>query len=111
MAVPDLFSACEPREDVLTGVLSDAIFAASLDEVVADTAPETYGDADQFYASTHPSEGLKALLNASLGRISGAWPDAPPMIRLETNLGGGKTHNLIALWHAARGRLSEMQAM
>ena len=27
------------------------------------------------------------------------------MIRLETNLGGGKTHNLIALYHAARGDL------
>ena len=33
------------------------------------------------------------------------------MVRLETNLGGGKTHNLIALYHAARGLLDPMRAI
>lgn len=53
----DIFAACSPRADVLDGVLSDAVFAASLDEVVGGTAPDVYGDADTFSAATHPSEG------------------------------------------------------
>ncbi len=100
-----LYDTCEPREDVLEGALSDAIFAASLDEVVAGSAPAVYGDPRTFFAGTHPSAGLRALLDESLGRIGGGRPDAASVIRLETNLGGGKTHNLIALYHAARGHL------
>ena len=102
---PSLFSAVEPREDVLDGVLSDAIFAASLDDVVSGSAPAVYGDPTTFFAGTHPSAGLRTLLDEALGRVGGAKPDAPPVIRLETNLGGGKTHNLIALYHAARRAL------
>lgn len=111
MTAPDLFSACIPRDDVLRGVLSDAVFAASLDEVVHGTAPDAYGDARRFFASTYPSQGLKELLNLVFGRVGGGRPAAPPVIRLETNLGGGKTHNLIALWHAAHGHLSPMEAV
>jgi hypothetical protein len=101
----DLYSACQPRQDVLAGELSESIFAASLDEVISGTAPAAYGEPDGFFAATHPSHGLRELLLQSLGRVTGARPAAPPIIRLETNLGGGKTHNLIALWHAARGGL------
>ena len=102
---PSLFKAVEPREDVLEGTLSEAIFAASLDEVVAGSASAVYGDPKTFFAGTHPSAGLKTLLDEALGRVGGGKPDAPSVIRLETNLGGGKTHNLIALYHAARGEL------
>jgi hypothetical protein len=107
----DIFQACIPRRDVREGILSDAIFAASLDEVVGGTAPDVYGKGDSFFGATHPSEGLRDLLTTALGRLTGGRADAPPIIRLETNLGGGKTHNLIALWHAARGGLNPMQAM
>lgn len=100
-----LFTSVEPREDVLEGALSDAIFAASLDDVVSGSAPAVYGDPATFFAGTHPSAGLRTLLDEALGRAGGGRPDAPPVIRLETNLGGGKTHNLIALYHAARREL------
>ena len=100
-----LFTSVEPREDVLEGTLGEAIFAASLDEVVAGSAPAVYGDPKTFFAGTHPSAGLRTLLDEALGRVGGGKPDAPSVIRLETNLGGGKTHNLIALYHAARGDL------
>ena len=100
-----LFSSVEPREDVLEGDLSEAIFAASLDEVVAGSAPAVYGDPKTFFAGTHPSAGLRTLLDEALGRVGGGKPDAPSVIRLETNLGGGKTHNLIALYHAAARQL------
>ena len=107
----ELWDHVEPRKDVLEGVLSDAIFAASLDEVVAGTAPDTYGDATAFFDGTYPSAGLRSLLDEVLGRVGGGRPDGAPVVRLETNLGGGKTHNLIALYHAARGLLDPMRAM
>src|SRR3712207_1242861 len=100
--VTSLFDLATPRADVTEGTLADAIFAASLEEVVRGTAPAVYGDPVAFFAGTHPSAGLRALLDESLGRIGGGRPDAASVIRLETNLGGGKTHNLIALYHAAR---------
>lgn len=109
--VQDLFELVEPRQDVLEGVLSDSVFAASLDEVVAGTAPDTYSDAAAFFNGTYPSAGLRSLLDEVLGRLGGGRPDGAPIVRLETNLGGGKTHNLIALYHTARGRLDPMRAM
>ncbi len=107
---PAIFASVEPRADVLDGVLSDAIFAASLDEVVLGSAPAVYGDPETFFAGTHPSAGLRTLLDEAFGRVGGGRRDAPPVIRLETNLGGGKTHNLIALYHTARGALPAGQA-
>jgi len=105
-----LYERAELRRDVREGVLADAVFAASLDEVAAGTAPAAYGDPGVFFSATHPSAGLKTLLTEVFGRLSGVRPDAPPVIRLETNLGGGKTHNLIAAFHAARGGLNPLAA-
>lgn len=109
--IRDLLTTCKPRDDVLDGELSDSMFAASLDEVVNESAPLAYGDPQFFFEATWPSQGLRDLMNEVFGRLSGKRPTAPPVIRLETNLGGGKTHNLIALWHAARGHLDPMRAL
>ncbi|MGH9156712.1 MAG: hypothetical protein ACRD1K_12950 [Acidimicrobiales bacterium] len=100
---PDLYEAVQPRPDVLAGTLADAVFAASLDEVVAGTAPDDYARPAAFFAATYPSTRLRSLLDEVPGRVGGGRPDGAPVVRLETNLGGGKTHNLIALYHAARG--------
>lgn len=107
---PELYEVVEPRPDVLTGTLSDTVFAASLDEVVEGTAPAAYGDPADFFAATYPSAGLRSLLDEVLGRVGGARPDSAPVVRLETNLGGGKTYNLIALYHAAFGHLDPLRA-
>jgi hypothetical protein len=107
---PDLHEVVEPRRDVLAGTLTDAVFAASLDEVMAGTAPDAYGKPADFFAATYPSAGLRSLLDEVLGRIGGGRPDGAPVVRLETNLGGGKTHNLIALYHAAQGDLGSLRA-
>jgi predicted AAA+ superfamily ATPase len=108
--VQSLFEVVEPRDDVLAGELTESRFAASLEEVITGTAPDAYGNAEQFFIGTFPSAGLKSLLNEALGRIGGGKPDGASVIRLETNLGGGKTHNLIALLHAARGHLDPVRA-
>jgi hypothetical protein len=107
----DLFELVQPRDDVLAGELSDDVFAASLDDVAAGTGAATYRDAAVYWETTYPSAGLKSLLDESLGRVGGGRPNAAPVIRIETNLGGGKTHNLIGLYHAAKGALDPLRAM
>ncbi len=97
-----LLSTVTPRKDVMAGELTESRFAAGLEDVAAGTAADTYGKPESFFAQTYPSEGLRTLLNEALGRVGGTRPDAASVLRLETNFGGGKTHNLIALFHAAR---------
>ena len=94
-----IFDACTPREEVLTGEVKEQQFAASLTKVLRGTADAVYGDAQIFVANTYPTKGLKSLLNEALGRLSGKRPGCASVIRLETNFGGGKTHNLIGLYH------------
>jgi len=106
MPVTALSSTVTPRQDVLKGTLVDAVFAANLDDVVRGQAPPVYGEPTRFFAQTFPSLGLRQMLEAVFGRLSGKRADEAPILRLETSLGGGKTHNLIALFHAARGGLS-----
>jgi len=97
-----LLSTVTPRQDVMAGELTESRFAAGLEDVASGTAADTYGKPESFFAQTYPSEGLRTLLNEALGRVGGTRPDAASVLRLETNFGGGKTHNLIALFHAAR---------
>lgn len=96
-----VFETCRPRKDVLTGELREERFAAHLRDVITETADPVYRDARVFFERTYPTQGLKDLLQEALGRLSGARPTNAPIIRLETSFGGGKTHNLIALYHAA----------
>lgn len=105
-----LFDVVHPRMDVRTGELTESQFAAGLEDVAAGKAADVYGDAVTFFEGTYPSSGLKTLLNEALGRLSGNKPASASVLRLETSFGGGKTHNLIALYHAARGRLAPTQA-
>jgi hypothetical protein len=60
-----------------------------------------------FFENTYPTDGLKLLVNETLGRLTGFKPTNSPIIRLETAFGGGKTHNLIALYHLAKGNIQE----
>jgi hypothetical protein len=97
-----IFETCKPREDVRVGELREDMFAARLRDVMLGTADPIYGDCKTFFEQTFPTDGLKLLLAEALGRLSGAKPGNAPIIRLETSFGGGKTHNLIGLYHAAR---------
>lgn len=100
-----IFDACTPRPEVLTGELKEQQFAASLTKVLRGTADAVYGDAETFFANTYATKGLMSLLGEALGRISGKRADSASVIRLETNFGGGKTHNLIGLYHVCCGDL------
>lgn len=105
--MPDLkpiFETCTPRPEVLSGELTDDLFAARLRDVVEGEANPIYGDAARFFEHTFQTEGLRLLAREVCGRLSGAEPTNNAIIRLETSFGGGKTHNLIALHHLASGR-------
>ncbi len=98
-----VFDHCEPRPEVLKGELGPDIFAARLRDVIEDNADPVYQDPATFFDNTYPTEGLRILLDETLGRLTGIKPANNAVIRLETAFGGGKTHNLIGLYHAARG--------
>ena len=103
MSVPQIFETCRPRLDVLSGSVADADFAADLASVVAGRASNDYLDPVRFFADTYPTRGLKNLLANVCRRLTGAGGEVAAIFRLDTSYGGGKTHALIALVHAARG--------
>ena len=104
MSIPTIFETCVPRADVRAGTSSDADFAADLAQVVRETggSPE-YIDPVRFFANTFPTRGLTSLLANVCTRLSGQSGAVSAIFRLDTSFGGGKTHGLIALVHAARG--------
>ena len=100
-----IFETCTPRDEVLKGELKEQQFAASLTKVLRGTPMPCTATPATFFANTYPTGGLKSLLREALGRLSGKRPDGASVIRLETSFGGGKTHNLIALYHTCNGEV------
>lgn len=69
--IADVRDACTPRSDVLEGGLEDKHFAAQLDQVVMGAAGyEAYADAEQFFALSYPTQGLKDLLASTFSRLN-----------------------------------------
>jgi hypothetical protein len=97
-----IYDACIPRADVMKGV-SDADFAADLAKVIRRIAPEEYLNPEKFFATTYPTRGLRNLLANVCARLIGSGTEVASIFRLDTSYGGGKTHGLIALVHAANG--------
>ena len=91
----------EPHDDVASGRYRLAEFAADLHRVWRGDAPSEYDDPAEFYRRTYITEGLSSLIVGAARRFSGNGGD--PVIQLQTNFGGGKTHALIALYHLAGG--------
>ena len=90
-----------PHRDVATGQYQQAEFAADLHQVWRDEAEDEYGKPEEFFRRTFLTEGLRDLLLNASRRLRGDGGD--PVIQLQTNFGGGKTHSLIALYHLAAG--------
>jgi hypothetical protein len=88
-----------PHQDVASGRYQQAEFAADLWQVFLDdkTTSNEYRDPTEFFTRTYLTEGLKQLLIGALQRLSGDKGD--PVIELQTNFGGGKTHAMLALYH------------
>ncbi len=91
-----------PHEDVATGNYSASEFAADLYMVSQNEGSSEYIEPVEFFRRTYLTEGLKELLDRGIRRISGD-ENASPIINLQTNFGGGKTHSMLALWHLFGG--------
>jgi len=69
MGTPTIFDLCTPREDVLTGTITEADFAADLAQIIRGGGPAAYRDPARFFANTYPTRGLKSLLVNVCGRL------------------------------------------
>ncbi|GHC11961.1 DUF499 domain-containing protein [Cerasicoccus arenae] len=90
-----------PHPDVRTGNFAQAEFAADLAMVHRGDAPDEYGKPQDFFRRTYLTEGLRGLLLNGIKRLSGKG--GHPVIELQTNFGGGKTHSMLALYHLVSG--------
>ena len=90
-----------PHRDVASGEYQQAEFAADLHQVWRGEAEDEYGRPAEFFRRTFLTEGLRDLLVNATRRLRGEGGD--PVVQLQTNFGGGKTHSLIALYHLAGG--------
>src|ERR1039458_3304479 len=90
-----------PHPEVASGRYQQAEFAADLWQVYLREGSDEYKDPIEFYRRTFITEGLQKLLANALQRLAGQGGD--PVVELQTNFGGGKTHSLLALWHLFAG--------
>ena len=89
-----------PHKDVLGGTFQQSEFAADISAVVHGTASPEYQDAEKFFARTYITEGMRLLLISVANRLANGSGD--PVIQLQTNFGGGKTHTLLAVYHMVK---------
>ncbi len=87
----------EPHDDVATGRYQQAEFAADLGQVHRGQGVDEYRDPVEFFRRTYLTASLKSLLVGAIRRLSEG--DGDPVIQLQTNFGGGKTHSMLALHH------------
>lgn len=90
-----------PHPDVASGRYQQAEFAADLWQVYLGEANDEYKHPAEFFRRTFITDGLKQLLVGAIKRLSGSGGD--PVVELQTNFGGGKTHSMLALYHLFGG--------
>jgi len=93
----------QPHDDVATGNFHASEFAADLYKVATGGEKDSdYADPVEFFRRTYLTEGLSDLIGRAVRRLAGD-DNASPVINLQTNFGGGKTHSMLSLWHIAAG--------
>ena len=90
-----------PHADVASGLYQQAEFAADLWQVHLGEGSDEYKKPAEFFRRTFLTESLRRLLVGGVQRISGKGGD--PVVQLQTNFGGGKTHSMLALYHLFSG--------
>lgn len=90
-----------PHADVASGRYQQAEFAADLWQVHLGEGTDEYRDPAEFFRRTYNTESLKRLLVGAVQRMAGDGGD--PVVQLQTNFGGGKTHSMLALYHLFSG--------
>jgi predicted AAA+ superfamily ATPase len=90
-----------PHKDVASGRYQQAEFAADLWQVHMGEGTDEYKKPVEFFRRTYLTESLKHMLVGAVQRLSGQGGD--PVVQLQTNFGGGKTHSMLALYHLFSG--------
>ena len=90
-----------PHPDVASGEYMQAEFAADLAQIHRGEGSNEYRDPQEFYRRTFLTVGLRDLLSGAMERVAGTGGD--PVVELQTNFGGGKTHSMLALYHLFSG--------
>jgi predicted AAA+ superfamily ATPase len=91
-----------PHPDVASGRYQQAEFAADLWQAHLGEGSSEYCDPVEFFRRTYMTESLTRLLADAVRRLSSGGGD--PVVQLQTNFGGGKTHSMLALYHLVSGR-------
>ncbi len=90
-----------PHQDVASGRYQQAEFAADLWQVQLGEGTDEYRDPVEFFRRTYLTASLQQLLVGAVQRLTGQGGD--PVVQLQTNFGGGKTHSMLALYHLFGG--------
>jgi predicted AAA+ superfamily ATPase len=90
-----------PHRDVASGRYQQAEFAADLWQVYLGEGTDEYRKPVEFFRRTYLTESLQRLLVGAVLRLAGQGGD--PVVQLQTNFGGGKTHSMLALYHLFSG--------
>ena len=90
-----------PHSDVASGRYQQAEFAADLWQVHLGAGTDEYRDPVEFFRRTYLTDSLKGMLTGAVQRLAGGGGD--PVVQLQTNFGGGKTHSMLALYHLCSG--------
>ena len=99
-----------PHADVASGRYQQAEFAADLWQVHLGEGTAEYRDPAEFFRRTYLTDSLRRLLVRAVQRLAGQ--DGDPVVDLQTNFGGGKTHSMLALYHLFSGTpLSDLMDM
>jgi hypothetical protein len=98
------FEVVRLHPDVEAGRLAMATFAIDFGGVLANSegVPLVYRDSRSFWQATHLTGGIRRLLEEVLDRLCGKAGDR--VLQLRSPFGGGKSHVLVALYHAAKDR-------
>jgi len=91
--------------DVEAGALTEAVFAIDLGAIASNDSnvPFVYRDPEAFLRATYLTADLRKLLDEVLASLCGK-AGYNRVLKLRVPFGGGKSHTLAALFHAARKR-------
>ena len=101
-----------PHNDVASGMYQQAEFAADLWQVHLGEGSSEYNVPSEFFRRTYITDSLKHLLGGAIRRLTGTGEEGDPVVQIQTNFGGGKTHSMLALYHLFSGTaVGEMPGM
>ncbi|MBA7644996.1 hypothetical protein ES703_52748 [subsurface metagenome] len=90
LKLPRVWEVNEPYDDVISGALTEDIFAASLGAVRNGTAAPIYQNPNAFFDKSYVTDALKSLIQLIAQKLNNTHPEFNSVYKLETSFGGGK---------------------